>query len=555
MLFANYAVCVKFSASCEALINDFRGILAVVNCEEIERPGTGMSEITAEMIERGRGADPRIVAERRRVASKVREAREKLTSSGTGYRAFDVELLRLYASRRQAATPALGVLAMTIAALSLPWIETQTLLIWVTMVFSGIVLAHLLAGKFLNEDPETVNILKWPRHFVIAESVQGIVWAMIVVLALQNITPTTQTFVLFVLLLVAAMSVMLTSLIPASIYGALTPITLAIMIFMRPKGLTDPNLPLLAVALGTQLCFIVLAKKLYETSVTALRVQSEKDSLISELEQSRINSDEARRRAEEASLAKSRFLATMSHELRTPLNAILGFSEVMKGELFGPHSVEAYKDYSKDIHSSGEHLLMLINEILDLSRVEAGRYELKEESVSLKNVVEDCRHLLSLRAKKRDLIINDAIAGDLPRIWADERAVRQVALNLLSNAIKFTPQGGSITIKVGWTAAGGQYFSVRDTGPGIPENEIPVVMSSFGRGSMAQKNADEGTGLGLPIVKGLVELHGGTFTLKSKEREGTEVIVVFPPERVMNALPALDPNARPGQAQARPRAA
>ncbi|HEY5226213.1 MAG TPA: HAMP domain-containing sensor histidine kinase, partial [Methylovirgula sp.] len=249
--------------------------------------------------------------------------------------------------------------------------------------------------------------------------------------------------------------------------------------------------------------------------------------------------------------AKSRFLATMSHELRTPLNAILGFSEVMKAELFGAHKVPSYKEYSSDIHSSGQHLLTLINEILDLSRVEAGRYELKAEPVALSNIMEESRHLLALRAKKREITIQESAEINLPRIWADERAVRQVALNLLSNAIKFTPPGGSISIKIGWTALGGQYFSVKDTGPGIPEEEIPIVMSSFGRGTLAQKNADEGSGLGLPIVKGLVELHGGSLTLKSKVREGTEVIVVFPPERVMNALPRLDLEA-PRQPAAKP---
>jgi two-component system cell cycle sensor histidine kinase PleC len=133
----------------------------------------------------------------------------------------------------------------------------------------------------------------------------------------------------------------------------------------------------------------------------------------------------------------------------------------------------------------------------------------------------------------------------LPRIWADERAVRQVTLNLLTNAIKFTPQGGSITIKVGWTRSGGQYLAIRDTGPGIPPDEIPIVLSSFGRGALAQKNAEEGTGLGLPIVKGLVELHGGEFRLNSTLRVGTEVIVIFPPERVMDTLPALDPESVP----------
>ena len=215
----------------------------------------------------------------------------------------------------------------------------------------------------------------------------------------------------------------------------------------------------------------------------------------------------------------------------------------MKGELYGQHSVAVYRDYSADIHSSGQHLLMLINEILDLSRVEAGRYELREEPTSLALIVEDCHHLLTLRASKREITINEMVEPQLPPIWADERAVRQVVLNLLSNAIKFTPQGGEVTLKVGWTANGGQYFAIRDTGPGIPEAEIPIVMSSFGRGTRAQKNAEEGSGLGLPIVKGLVELHGGSFTIRSRVREGTEVIVILPPERVIDALPQLDDDA------------
>src|ERR1700729_2368250 len=226
----------------------------------------------------------------------------------------------------------------------------------------------------------------------------------------------------------------------------------------------------------------------------------------------------------------------MSHELRTPLNAILGFSEVMNAEIFGPHSVPAYKDYAGDIHSSGVHLLNLINEILDLSRIEAGRYELNEEAVSLHRVVEDCHHLLKLRAGNRGITIHELVEPDMPRLWADERAVRQICLNLLSNAIKFTPQGGEIWLKIGWTAAGGQYLSVRDNGPGIPENEIPIVLDSFGQGSNAIKSAEQGAGLGLPIVKSLVELHGGPFSLRSKLREGTEVVVTSPPERVMAAL-------------------
>jgi two-component system cell cycle sensor histidine kinase PleC len=233
--------------------------------------------------------------------------------------------------------------------------------------------------------------------------------------------------------------------------------------------------------------------------------------------------------------------------LRTPLNAILGFSEVMKSEIFGPHSVSTYKDYAEDIHNSGVHLLNLINEILDLSRIEAGRHELNEGPVSLVHVVEDCHHLLKLRAANRGIAIHELFETELPRLWADERAVRQICLNLLSNAIKFTPQGGEIWLKVGWTASGGQYMSVKDNGSGIPEEEIPIVLASFGQGSNSIKSAEQGAGLGLPIAKNLVDLHGGTFSFKSKLRIGTEVLVTFPPERVMAALAPLAEPAPPIQ--------
>ncbi|MCC0057560.1 MAG: HAMP domain-containing histidine kinase, partial [Rhodobiaceae bacterium] len=292
-------------------------------------------------------------------------------------------------------------------------------------------------------------------------------------------------------------------------------------------------------ALGAQVFFAILTYKMHQSYRSTLSLTAEKDALIGELEQSKSISDEARRRAEQANLAKSRFLATMSHELRTPLNAILGFSEVMKDELLGKHEIRPYQEYSSDIHRSGQHLLNLINEILDLSRIEAGRYNLSEEAVSLPNTVAECHHLLKLRAQERGVKIVEDIAPGLPKIWADERAVRQIAINLLTNAIKFTPNGGVVTLMVGWTKGGGQYLSVRDNGPGIPEEEIPIIKQSFGRGSQALKNADEGSGLGLPIVISLVELHGGRFDLQSKLREGTTVTVMFPRERVMTALPPM----------------
>jgi two-component system cell cycle sensor histidine kinase PleC len=233
----------------------------------------------------------------------------------------------------------------------------------------------------------------------------------------------------------------------------------------------------------------------------------------------------------------------MSHELRTPLNAILGFSEVMKGELLGPLRNGSYKEYAANIHDSGRHLLQLINEVLDLSRIEAGRYELQEAPVSLAAVAEDCLRLLNLRAESKGLQVGLIAGKGLEPLWADERAIRQICLNLLSNAIKFTPRGGRIAIAVADAPDGGQTLSVKDTGPGIAQDEIPGVLQAFGQGSLAHDPGEGGTGLGLPIVQSLATLHGGRFRLRSELRKGTEAIVWLPPGRRMSARPRRRPQA------------
>ena len=379
----------------------------------------------------------------------------------------------------------------------------------------------------------------------------GLAW-MFILIHPVGADESSGTFMLFVMLLVVAVSSMLASSLPMAVFAATFPVTAAIALdFVLQGTLRDYILAIMAVT--AQGYFAVLAYRLYSTTLATLEARAEKDALIGELEQAKSISDEARQRAEAANISKSRFLAQMSHELRTPLNAILGFSEVMKTEVFGEHAVPAYKEYSADIHNSGVHLLGLINEILDLSRIEAGRYELNEESISLVGIVEDCHHLLKLRATNRGITIHEMFEPDLPRLWADERAVRQICLNLLSNAIKFTPQGGEIWLKVGWTASGGQYMSVKDTGPGIPEEEIPIVLASFGQGSNSIKSAEQGAGLGLPIAKSLVDLHGGSFVLKSKLRIGTEVVVTFPPERVVAAMAPM-PSRSTRHRSRRPRA-
>ena len=478
-------------------------------------------------------------SERRRlVTQQVRAARQTLTSAPGARPEFGAELARIYAQNRLAAVPVILTLAAVIAGGSMFWIPAQLAVAWLATALVGHAMVVICVRNFLNRTDQAKTDKRWTRLFSAAEAVNGFAWASIVLLIEMSgaMGQSAEIVSLFVMLIGVAVATMLAATVPVAMAAGTLSITAVVVSVYAFKGGVAGN-AVAAMAAGAELYFLLLSQRLHRTTLETLEYRAEKDALIGELEQAKANSDEARRRAEEANLAKSRFLATMSHELRTPLNAILGFSEVMKAEILGPHAVPTYREYADDIHQSGQHLLNLINEILDLSRIEAGRYELNEESVRLAYVVEDCHHLLKLRAKKRGITIRESSEANLPPVWADERAMRQVVLNLLSNAIKFTPQGGEIRLKLGWTASGGQYVSVSDTGPGIPEEEIPMVLASFGQGTLAIKTAEQGAGLGLPIVKGLIDLHGGSFSLKSKLREGTEVIVTLPASRVVDALP------------------
>ncbi len=494
-----------------------------------------MSILAAKQRELTTNAKAAAVKRRRQAAQRVRDARDRLTSSSGTRPEFDTELLRQFAFNRQSGSLVILMLVCSVGFLSSFWADPVVACLWTIVVLAIHLVTLLACRRFLAEPVGTTRQNhRWRLRFVLLDLFTGLAWTVNLIQP-HDMSETSGVFNLFSLLLLVAVSSMLASSLPVAVLALTMPVSVAVALNFVAKG-TMLGYILAGMVTTAQCYFALLVYRLYTSMLATLEARAEKDALFGELEQSKAKSDEARRRAEAANIAKSRFLAQMSHELRTPLNAILGFSEVMKNELFGPHSVPTYKDYSADIHNSGVHLLGLINEILDLSRIEAGRYELNEELVDLVAAVEDCHHLLKLRAKNRGITIQERFETGMPRLWADERAVRQVVLNLLSNAIKFTPQGGEIHLKVGWTAAGGQYFSIRDTGPGIPEEEIPIVLDLFGQGTNAIKSAEQGAGLGLPIVKKLIDLHGGTFVLRSKLREGTEVIVTLPPERVMSAL-------------------
>ncbi len=242
----------------------------------------------------------------------------------------------------------------------------------------------------------------------------------------------------------------------------------------------------------------------------------------------------AKNEAEIANRAKSEFLANMSHELRTPLNAIIGFSELIGGETFGPLGAPKYKEYIADIFDSGKHLLGVINDILDMSKIEAGKVELYEKEVEVLQVVESCLALVRDRAASAGVTIECRVPKSLPRLRADERRLKQILLNLLSNAVKFTPSGGRVEVDAGVAEDGGLLLSVTDTGIGIAEESLDAVMKPFFQVDSSLARKFEGTGLGLPLANSLAALHGGDIELKSAPGEGTTAVVRIPAHRVID---------------------
>ncbi|MCH7794817.1 MAG: HAMP domain-containing histidine kinase [Proteobacteria bacterium] len=248
----------------------------------------------------------------------------------------------------------------------------------------------------------------------------------------------------------------------------------------------------------------------------------------------------ARDEARAADRAKSEFLAAMSHELRTPLNAVIGFSEIIRDETFGPVGSVQYRDYASDIHESGQHLLGLINDILDLSKIESGTDELHEEKIEIPEIVRAALKLVGHRAEQGEVKLELELQDPLPALRADERKLKQILVNLLSNAIKFTDAGGEVALWAWCRMGSGHVFQIIDTGIGIAPENIPKALSRFGQVDADLNRQYEGTGLGLPLTKALVEQHGGILDLQSKVGVGTTATVRFPADRILASLDNAD---------------
>ncbi len=263
------------------------------------------------------------------------------------------------------------------------------------------------------------------------------------------------------------------------------------------------------------------------------RAQKALDRARQEAERYTVLAQAAMRQAEEANHAKTEFLANMSHELRTPLNAIIGFSEVIEHEILGKAaSNPKYVGYARDINNAGCHLLNVINDILDIAKIEVGRLELEDDIFDLENSLDSCVKMLAEQAKKSGVELARETPAPLPNFRGDEKKFRQVILNLLSNSIKFTPEGGSVTLKAEVEEGGALRVAVIDTGIGIAPEDLAKVMAPFMQVESVHSRKYEGTGLGLPISRALTELHGGKFSLTSELDAGTTITTRFPASRL-----------------------
>ncbi|MCA0432910.1 MAG: HAMP domain-containing histidine kinase [Proteobacteria bacterium] len=447
--------------------------------------------------------------------------------------AWQGEVLKLFMRNQLLVAPVMPILATLMAMTALGWVPFWTATAWLMAALGCCGVQLYLCKAYFKRERDLSEQNDWIGILAASELFQGMVWVLTLFIFWPNSTSLQNAFLIAAIISVSVVRLLIVSNFMPVLIAGTGVMTIGVAVRCAAGGDTI-YLALAGLIITLEVFYLFVARQLQETTRDMVTYRAQKDELITALKAERDRAEEERRKAEEANKAKSTFLANMSHELRTPLNAILGFSEVLERELFGPLANRTYKDYAGDINTSGRYLLGLINDILDLSRIEAGRVELREEPINLVQVMENARHLLGLKAAEKDTLIEIESDAALPKILCDERSINQIAINLLTNAIKFTPSKGRVKLSASRQQDGSVCIRVTDSGPGIPAEEIDRVMSAFSRGSLATKKAIDGVGLGLPIVKGLMELHDGTLQIISTLGRGTEVACVFPASRVLS---------------------
>ncbi len=422
-----------------------------------------------------------------------------------------------------------GNLTVAVVLVAVLWdsVDRQALTYWASAIIAATLGRFAIYVQFQRARPPDSAMKAWGRLFVTGAAVNGAIWGLTGIVLYVPGLMIDQIVIAAVVVGMSAGALAASSahlpaffafIAPALLPGGLLQVTTGSGLQIATGGL------MLLFALLISWIAINLHVSIRET----LSLRVERGGLLDELRR-------ARDAAESASRAKSAFLANISHELRTPLNAIAGFSQIMSDQMFGRLGDERYVQYAALIHESGQHLLQLIEDILDLSKIESGSVELREQTFDAGAAIAVSAGLLTERARSGGVNLYVRIPPDLPMLHADEGRLRQIVLNLVANAVKFTPRGGSVIVAVSQRDGGDFMLKVSDTGIGIAADDLPLVMSPFVQGAESHENNLEGTGLGLPLVKLLVDLHQGTLQIESEPGEGTIATVVLPVERVVTA--------------------
>lgn len=434
---------------------------------------------------------------------------------------LDQLMLAVSSFRRAESGLALGMLGVGLAALQ--WASPSLVCLWLALAGITLWIGHRsMAGIALGA--ERVGELSdlGARYMAVGILMVGI---LILAAILFWVPGDTQNHLFWLLVLVVSMAigtVHTASYPPACVLNGGYSLAAAGLCFAEGTA-SYAVLGVLSLAMAAILAGV--AASIYETSTAMLTLRQTAHEMVE-------RQNDLVAKLGRSDRTKSEFLANMSHELRTPLNAVLGFSDVLRQQLFGPLGSAKYAEYADDIHASGSHLLTLINDILDLSKIEAGKFELRETKVDLHRIVEEATRMTARRAAESGVTqVNDVPHGIIIR--GDETALRQVALNVATNAIKFTPRGGLVRASTVQMSDGRFALTVQDTGCGIPEQDLELVFENFGQSRHDLAVVDKGTGLGLPIVRSLMRAHGGDAWLESSLGDGTTVYLTLPSERVL----------------------
>ena len=405
-------------------------------------------------------------------------------------------------------------------------VPAQQLVAWAALLIAASIVRWVHCRRYFERTRTAGESRAWGRTFAFGTLLSGVLWGIGTVVLFA---PTDAVLMIVLVFLVTGLSAAAltgyTAYLPA-FYGfvlpAVIPFGLSLALDGSPAHLFTATL--LAVWISV---FVYLAHALNAHTLDRVLLLLGNARMADTLRKARDSADEANR-------AKTRFLANMSHELRTPLNAIIGFSDIMRSEIFGPVGAAKYKQYVSDINRSGSHLLQLINDILDVAKIEVGAQTLNEAVIDLAGTLRQCGQLVEPQARAAAVSLAVDASGRLPALRADPTRFRQIVLNLLSNAIKFTPAGGKVWLSAAVEAGGRMLVQVRDTGIGMKQEDVPRALLPFVQLDSAPRG-DPGTGLGLALVKTLVEAHGGTLAIDSEPGKGTTVSIRMPQERLAPA--------------------